>query len=123
VTPGVTRFVAAVARIDEDYQGGFVTAGFAEHADGTGDVLLVQRRTGPPDPQDVELGLDSYCLISGDAVHYGGVTGLAFTDRTVRFTVTTAAQEALGWPHPVVEVTVRPADLPALRRSRPDLLS
>lgn len=56
--------------IDEEDE--VVEAGFSEGIDDPGFTLLIQRTDYEPDEQDISLGMDTYCLVSGGRTHYGG---------------------------------------------------
>jgi hypothetical protein len=70
-----TEIVARAAGFDRDDDIQCITAGFAEFADGSGLGLLFQAATCEPDEQDVQLGMDTYCITTGDqrATRYGGL--------------------------------------------------
>ena len=57
------RFVARTAVTDEDSAGGYLSAGVAEYADGSGFALIFQCSLNEPDHQDVVLGLDRKSVV------------------------------------------------------------
>jgi Immunity protein 10 len=62
---------SAVAFVRDDLNAQYLV--LAEHADGSGRRLEVQRSLRV-DAQDHSLGMDTYCLVTEDqATHYGGV--------------------------------------------------
>ena len=71
----ITQMVAHVVGFAEELE--CFTAGFSEHHIEAGFSLLFQAQADAyaPDQQDIELGMDTYCIVTGDqsGVHYGGL--------------------------------------------------
>jgi hypothetical protein len=88
------RFFAYV----EDEVDEVVEVGLAERDDGTGFVLLLQRTDYEPDEQDIALGMDTYCLVSGGRTYYGGVLRAARDGNTLRLWITADAASLLELP-------------------------
>lgn len=49
----------------------------------SGDTIEVKRSL-ETDAQDAELGMDTYCVIRGGAIHYGGLEAFRNLSRAVR---------------------------------------
>jgi hypothetical protein len=73
----ITEMVAHVVGFAEEEELGCFTAGFSEFDTDAGFSLLFQAQADAhaPDQQDIELGMDTYCIVTGDQsqVHYGGL--------------------------------------------------
>ncbi|CEJ91355.1 hypothetical protein VHEMI07073 [[Torrubiella] hemipterigena] len=70
---------------DEDC---FLQASLAEHVDGTGFTLNFQCGSEEPDDQDIDLGMDSHCLIMEDQrTAYGCVESACLIDNVLRITL------------------------------------
>jgi hypothetical protein len=71
----ITKMVARVVGFAEEF--GCLTAGFSEFETEVSFSLLFQAQAGAyaPEQQDIELGMDTYCIVAGDQseVHYGGL--------------------------------------------------
>jgi Immunity protein 10 len=68
----------------------------AEHADGTGRRVEIQRSLHP-DEQDLALGQDTYCLVTEEqAIHYGGVLDWRIEESTLHLDLTEEACRAIG---------------------------
>lgn len=106
--PAMTiRFVARAAVAEEAPDYGCLSAGVAEHEDGSGFVLIFQCGLLEPDEQDRALGMDSYCLVTADdGTDYGGVTEVVLADNLLRVVVTEQALEPLGLDDPEIEATL-----------------
>jgi hypothetical protein len=50
------------------------------------------------DDQDVELGMDTYCLVRGDASFYGGLLSFAVFDDRISFQLSDQTAETLQLP-------------------------
>jgi hypothetical protein len=101
------RFVARIAVTDENPAGGYRSAGVAENADGSGFALIFQSSLHQPDPQDVALGMDTYCLVTADQeTAYGTVVEAVLADGVLRVVVSPDAQEPLGLDDTVIEATL-----------------
>lgn len=67
----------------------------AEHLDGSGRRIELQR-TCSPDEQDRALGQDTYCLVTeSGATHYGGIDHWAVEEGRPRLSLSTDAATAL----------------------------
>ncbi|MEV1290093.1 Imm10 family immunity protein [Micromonospora sp. NPDC049679] len=60
--PVTSRFVAQLSGVSDDE--GCLTAGVAEQPDGTGRSLIFMCDVDPAEAQDVDLGMDAYCLVT-----------------------------------------------------------
>ena len=68
----------------------------AEHPDGSGRRLEVQRPL-QVDEQDRALGLDTYCLVTEEqATHYGGVLDWQIEESALQLALTEEASRAIG---------------------------
>ena len=68
----------------------------AEHLDGSGRRIELQR-TCSPDEQDRALGLHTYCLVTeSGTTHYGGIDPWAVKEGRLRLSLSTEAATALG---------------------------
>lgn len=77
--------------------------------DASQDSFQVQRSFAF-DEQDVELGMDTYCLVRDGASHYGGVRSFGHDGSSVTFEFTDAAARALQLPS-AVTITISPDQL------------
>jgi hypothetical protein len=62
--------------------------------------LLFMECYDADDPQEIDLGMDTYCLVvdPGQATHYGGVRECELDGQRLRLTLTQEAAETLGMP-------------------------
>ena len=68
----------------------------AEHADGSGRRLEIQRSL-KVDERDLSLGMDTYCLVTEEqATHYGGVLGWRIEGSTLHLDLTEEADRVMG---------------------------
>ncbi|XVV02648.1 Imm10 family immunity protein [Actinosynnema sp. CA-248983] len=81
---------------DEDDE--VMEAGFAEADDGSGFVLLIQRGLYESDEQDIALGMDTYCLVSGGKSIYGGLIRAVRKERGVDLVLSREAASLLALP-------------------------
>ena len=95
--PGVhTSFDASAVAFERDDSLDAQSLVFAEHSDGSGRWLEVQRplRVGE---QDVALGHDMYCLVTeAQFTHYGGVLDWRIEGSTLHLDLTEEASRAIG---------------------------
>ncbi|RKT53658.1 Imm10 family immunity protein [Saccharothrix australiensis] len=91
----MVEFTARSFGFEEDEDDEVLEVGVAESADGGGVVLLIQRATYDPDEQDVNLGLDSYCLVSDGRTHYGGVVRAARVGEELQLDMSSEAADTL----------------------------
>lgn len=88
----VFEAAAAAVRREDRYNVEYVE--FAEHADGSGQTLEIQRAL-EFDEQDVELGQDTYCLVrDASATCYGGVTAWQFSGGRLTLSLEPAAAQS-----------------------------
>ncbi len=98
--------------------------GFAASEDNPDDVLVIARgkRFGA---EDVALGMDTYCLITGTsgATHYGGVDELSWPEpNRVRLSLSREAAEALMLPRDL-ELALPEDTVELVRERLPALLA
>ncbi|MFJ3978144.1 Imm10 family immunity protein [Streptomyces sp. NPDC090021] len=86
---------------EEDDDDEVVEAALSESLDGTGFVLSMQRTTYEPDDQDVSMGMDTYCLVSGGKSHYGGVLRARREGNLIHLVISPAASSLLGLPEEI----------------------
>jgi hypothetical protein len=68
------RVRISAAAVSAEPDEGWMGVSIAEHSDGSGWTLHLQRGWTEPDDQDVRLGQDTYSLVDGEGrTHYGGV--------------------------------------------------
>jgi len=74
--------------------------GVRESTDPQSWTLLFMECLDAQDGQEIELGMDTYCLVvdPGQATSYGGVIDYRIDRETLRLTLTDQAAEALGMP-------------------------
>ncbi len=94
----------------------------AEHPDGSGARLEIQRASSFDD-QDRRLGMDTYCLVIGSgATHYGGVVHWLVDESDVlRIALDASAAEALDGP--AIEVALRRDDVEVVMDAMPIILA
>ncbi|TQS25552.1 Imm10 family immunity protein [Microbispora sp. KK1-11] len=112
------RFTARAAGGDEQFDEDYRDAGVAEFEDGTGFVLIFMSGIEEADDQDVDLGQDTYCLVTADqGTAYGCVREVAVRDDTLRVVLDPAALRNLGLDDPVIEAVldVPEADVKRMR--------
>lgn len=100
----MVEVTARYFRFVEDEDDEVLEAGFAETEDGTGFVLLIQRSLYEPEEQEVRLGMDTYCLVSGGQSIYGGLRRAVRFDQRLDLTLSSEAAELLELP---VDLQVR----------------
>ena len=88
------EFVAHLAGVDDEY---CLVAGVSERDDGTGRTLLFQASHEPPDEQDVELGMDTHCVVTeNQATAYGCVRELTIDGDRMQVIIASDALADLG---------------------------
>ncbi len=111
-----------VVAVTFDSNDGRSMLGFAASDENPDDVLVVAR-SHQVGAQEVALGMDTYCLITGTsgATHFGGVTAIAWPEAArLRLSLNRSAAEALMLPTeldlllPEAAVDVVRAELPPL---------
>ena len=91
-----TSFDASAVAFERDDNLGAEWLVLAEHPDGTGRRLEVQRPL-QVDEQDLALGHDTYCLVTEEqATHYGGVLDWHIEESTLHLDLTGEASRAIG---------------------------
>jgi hypothetical protein len=108
---------------DEDYE--VVEAGFAQGVNGSGFALMFQRADHEPDDQDVRLGMDTYCLTTGDGrTHYGGLLAAELDGDQLTLRLSADAAEIIGITEvTTVRLNVDPASLAAFRSGLPHVVN
>lgn len=110
------RFTARVAGVDDR---DCLVAGVAEGEDGTGRSLIFQALDeDPPSQQDIDLGQDTYCLVTEtQGTAYGCVEELVIKGNTLRVVLRPEALDDLDLDVAFVEVelAVSPESLDAFR--------
>jgi hypothetical protein len=87
------EFVAHMAGVDDEY---CLVAGVSERDDGIEHTLLFQAGHEPPDEQDVELGMDTHCVVTtNQATAYGCVRELTIDGDRMQVII---ASDALADP-------------------------
>ena len=93
----------------------------AEHADGSGRRLEIQRALDS-DEQDVALGHDTYCFVTDDQVtHYGGAVAWTLEGPVLDLDLTVEASRAIGAPG--FRITVPAAERATVERALRTLLA
>jgi hypothetical protein len=71
----IAEMVARSAGFGGEEEFGCLMAGISEFADGSGYALFFEADPREPDQQDIECGMDTYCIVTGDqsGVRYGGL--------------------------------------------------
>jgi hypothetical protein len=117
------EFTARVAGVDDTDA---LMAGVAEHPDGTGQQLIFQASLEPPEDEDADLGMDSYCLVMADQrTAYGCLDQVAIDGDVLRLVLREDAPAELGLPDRAVAVTlaVDVASIEALREALRNIVS
>ncbi|WP_433500287.1 Imm10 family immunity protein [Sphaerimonospora sp. CA-214678] len=112
------RFTARAAAGDEEFDEDYRQAGVAEFKDGSGFILLFMRGIEEAEGQDVDLAMDTHCVVTADqGTAYGCVREVAVRDGTLRVVLDPAALEDLGLDDPVIEAVldVPEADMNRMR--------
>lgn len=110
---GALRRVGAVV-VDENADA--LTVVVAVDREGSGEWLMVQCAAGPPTPQDVATGMDTYCVMDdAGAVQYGGIERVELRGRQLvfRFGDDAVDELALDGPELALDLDVPAADLAA----------
>ncbi|MEU0562322.1 Imm10 family immunity protein [Dactylosporangium sp. NPDC006015] len=88
------EFVASLAGVDEE---DCLVAAVGERDDGTGRALIFQAGDEPPGAQDVQLGMDTYCLSTEcQGAAYGCIRELSIDGDRMRVVVSEDALADLG---------------------------
>lgn len=87
----------------------------------SGDFFAVQRAF-TFDEQDRDLGMDTYCLVRGEATHYGDLDSYEVTDSLLRLRFGAAAADALDLPA-VTELAIDATEAETVRLRLPGLVS
>ncbi|MFM9444895.1 Imm10 family immunity protein [Streptomyces acidiscabies] len=120
------RFVARAVGAETDLDDDCIVAGVAEEEDGTGFMMLFQRRADEPDEQDVSLGFDTHCLVTADqGTAYGCVRSVELTGDVLRVSLNPEALPALDLDDSEIEAVLRaPAeDVARFREVLPQVLA
>ncbi|HUS31456.1 MAG TPA: Imm10 family immunity protein [Kofleriaceae bacterium] len=87
---------ALAVGVDDSEELQCFTLGFAEEADGSGPALMFQRAYAF-DEQDIELGFDTYCLVTdSQSTTYGGIEKWQLAEGWLRLSLSFKAAEDLG---------------------------
>jgi hypothetical protein len=86
---------------------------------GSGDTFEIQRSI-EFDEQDVALGMDTYCLVSHEATHYGGIVEWAIDGTSFTVHLSNDAQAELGLP-PLLAFSLDSESVAVVRRHLPTL--
>lgn len=98
------RFSAAVFAVGRDEDHDYDFAAFSERPDGAGQTLEIQRAV-EFDDQDVELGMDTYCLVlDASATHYGGVVAWQLVGGRLVFSLDQVAAAEMGAAELVIDL-------------------
>jgi hypothetical protein len=117
------KFTARAASVDDE---GCLIAGIAERADGTGRSLIFQADGEPPDQQEIDLGWDTYCLVTEThGTAYGCVEELRWEGNTLRLLLRPGALSDLGLDDMSIEVDLAASDdaLEAVREALREILA
>ena len=87
----------------------------------SGDFFAIQRSLTFTE-QDRSLGMDTYCLVCGEATHYGGLDSFDVDEGQLRMRLSPAAAYALEIPL-VIEISVNPPQAATIRRRLPGLIT
>ncbi|WP_280443067.1 hypothetical protein [Nocardia brasiliensis] len=113
------RFIARTAGVDIDPDGYSITAGLAEHDDGTGFNLIFLCDGADPDPLAPEMGMDTHCLVTGEqeGTAYGCVREVSSTGNVLRIVLAPEALPDLNLDDSEIEATLEAptADLDRFR--------
>lgn len=90
------ELVARSVGFEIDEEDEVVEAGFSEGVDDPGFTLLIQRTDYEPDEQDISLGMDTYCLVSGGRTHYGGLLRVEWDGAALSFALSGRAAAVLN---------------------------
>lgn len=120
-------YVPSVLRdAGEGYDGEVYIVGIRESTDPDAWSLQIQECLDAADPQEIELGDDTYCLVvdPGQATFYGGVRECEITAGLFRLVLTEEAAEALGMPkHTTFELELPEDQHRVLRRGLAKVLT
>ena len=89
------EFTAGAFQYEENEEDEYYEAAAGESARGGGIGLMIQRTTYEPEEQDIRAGLDTYCLVNGALVDYGGVVRATRTGAVLDLELTAGAAEVL----------------------------
>lgn len=91
----MTEFVARAAAFSRDEELGTEYLVLAEHEDGSGQRIELQRALTITD-DDRRLGMDTYCLVNeAGATYYGGVDGWVLEDGKLELRLDQEAAQVL----------------------------
>jgi hypothetical protein len=106
-----SSFVAKAGAAEEIEDVDCFIVALAEEPDGSGARLEIQIALWEPDPQDVALGQDTYCLCTQQgATCYGGVTAWCLRDRWLHLWLDERAADTLGLDDEIAIELDLPAD-------------
>lgn len=90
---------AVVSDVGEDDGDVFVVGIWGTGASGSWSLLFMEYRD-IGDPQEIDLGMDTYCLVvdPGQATHYGGVLGCELGSGRLHLVLAEDAAVSLGLP-------------------------
>jgi hypothetical protein len=88
----------------------------ADTADHPSALLELQRSFEAFDQQDVELGMDTYCVVaSSGATHYGGIVSCTLTDTLLQVMLSEEASASLGVTGYVIRLMLSSSEKASLR--------
>ncbi|MET8166045.1 Imm10 family immunity protein [Streptomyces sp. NPDC005329] len=117
------ELVAQSVGFEIDEEDEVVEAGFSEGIEEPGFTLLIQRTDYEPDEQDISLGMDTYCLVSGGRTHYGGLLRVEREGDVLRFGIAAQAAAVLNVPeHLTVRFEAPAENVTAYVTGLPDIL-
>ncbi|APE26678.1 Imm10 family immunity protein [Streptomyces venezuelae] len=101
------RFTARAATTEIDPDGYFTEAALAEGEDGSGFILMFMAGEEEPDAQDVELGMDTHCLVTaGQGTAYGCVREAVLDGNVLRISLDPEALESLRLDEGEIEAVI-----------------
>lgn len=101
------RFTARAATTEIDPDGYFTEPALAEGEDGSGFILMFMAGEEEPDAQDVELGMDTHCLVTaGQGTAYGCVREAVLDGNVLRISLDPEALESLRLDEGEIEAVI-----------------
>lgn len=118
------RYIARSVGFEENVEDDFRDVWFAENLDGSGRSISFQRTIHSVDQDEVEMGLDSYCVSTQEgATIYGPVRAVHFDHGVLIFSFDTEDASILGLDETVeIELAVAEAEIDGIRAELRDVL-
>lgn len=116
----IASFIAHACRVsieDSESDEGCVLIVIADNDEYPGTWIELQKSLGQDDPQNNDLGMDSYCVVTDTgATFYGGITACLLANDTLHLTLSQEATQLLGVERYMIRLAISDQERELLRQ-------